>query len=185
MVYFCYNYNNIGGIVVSKVFIIADTHFGDSNIIKYEKRPFIDIADMDEKIITLWNKTVSEEDIVFHLGDVGVYTLDKMKKIIKKLNGNKILIMGNHDNYLTLSEWMECGFSEVYRYPIIYNEFIVMQHEPPQYINDAMPLFYIYGHVHGTEMYQDVTKKSACVSVERWGYKPVDIEEIKRRQEKL
>ena len=111
---------------MSKVFIIADTHFGDSNIIKYENRPFIDIADMDEKIITLWNKTVSEEDIVFHLGDVGVYTLEKMKKIIRKLNGNKILIMGNHDNYLTLSEWMECGFSEVYRYPIIYNEFILI-----------------------------------------------------------
>jgi calcineurin-like phosphoesterase family protein len=32
----------------SKTFIIADTHFGDSNILKYEKRPFADVGEMDD-----------------------------------------------------------------------------------------------------------------------------------------
>ncbi|WP_238916774.1 metallophosphoesterase [Clostridium sp. YIM B02555] len=167
------------------VFITADTHFGDKNIIKYEKRPFLSIEDMDKQMIDSWNRVVNEDDMVFHLGDVGLYPLLKMKDIIKMLKGKKILIMGNHDNYLTLSEWMECGFDEVYRFPIIYNEFIVMQHQPPQYINSATPFFYLYGHVHGTEMYPTVMKQSACVSVERWNYAPVKFEYLKKCVDEL
>ena len=165
---------------ISKLFIISDTHFGDENIIKYERRPFSTIEEMDDQMIASWNNLVNKDDMVFHLGDVGVYPALKMKDIITQLNGKKILIMGNHDNYLTLREWMECGFDEVYKYPIIYDEFIVMQHEPPQYINSDTPFFYLYGHVHGTEMYPTVSKQSACVSVERWNYEPVDIEKIKK-----
>jgi calcineurin-like phosphoesterase family protein len=165
---------------MARIFITADTHFGDSNIIAYEKRPFSSIEDMDNQMIASWNSVVNEDDIVFHLGDVGLYPLLKMQDIIKKLNGNKILIMGNHDDHLTLRQWMECGFDEVCKYPIVYNEFIVMQHQPPQYINSTTPFFYMYGHVHGTEMYPTVTKQSACVSVERWDYAPVNLEYLKR-----
>ncbi|MBK1809533.1 metallophosphoesterase [Clostridium sp. YIM B02505] len=170
---------------MSEVFITADTHFGDANIIAYEKRPFSNLEDMDKQMIASWNSVVKEDDIVFHLGDVSSYPLSKMKEIINKLNGKKILIMGNHDNHLTISQWMECGFDEVYKYPIVYNEFIVMQHQPPQYINSATPFFYLYGHVHGTEMYPTVAKQSACVSVERWDYAPVKFEYIKKCVEEL
>lgn len=45
--------------------------------------------------------------------------------------------------------------------------------------NDATPFFYIYGHVHSTEAYKTITKQTACVSVERWNYTPVDLEKIK------
>lgn len=170
---------------MSKVFITADTHFGDGNIIRYEKRPFSSIQCMDKQMIASWNSVVNKEDRVFHLGDVGVYPRLKMQNIIKQLNGTKILIMGNHDNYLTLKEWMECGFDEVYNYPIIYQEFIIMQHQPPQYINFAMPFFYLYGHVHGTKMYETITRQSACVSVERWNYTPVEFEHLKQRVNEL
>lgn len=165
---------------MSRVFIIADTHFGDTNIIKYEKRPFSSIEDMDRHIIASWNDVVNKDDMIFHIGDVGLYPLVKMKKIINQLNGKKILVMGNHDDFLTLNEWMECGFDEVYKYPIIYNEFIVMQHQPPQYINSSTPFFYIYGHVHATEMYPTITKQSGCVSLERWDYAPVEFEHLKK-----
>lgn len=93
--------------------------------------------------------------------------------------------MGNHDSYLTLREWMECGFEEVYKYSIIYNEFIVMQHQPPQYINSSTPFFYLYGHVHGTDMYPTVTEQSACVSVERWNYIPVEFGQLKKYVDEL
>ncbi|ABR34778.1 metallophosphoesterase [Clostridium beijerinckii] len=170
---------------MSETFMIADTHFGDTNIITYENRPFSSVEDMDEKMITLWNSVVHEDDVVFHLGDVGSYPLLKMQEIIKQLNGKKILIMGNHDSYLTLREWMECGFEEVYKYSIIYNEFIVMQHQPPQYINSSTPFFYLYGHVHGTDMYPTVTEQSACVSVERWNYIPVEFGQLKKYVDEL
>lgn len=164
-----------------KVFLISDTHFGDENIMKYEKRPFLTKDEMDDVMISRWNEIVSPNDVIFHLGDVGNYPFVKMKNIIQRLNGKKILVMGNHDRHFSVMEWMECGFSEVSQYPIIYNEYFVMQHEPPQYINDAMPYYYFYGHVHGTKMYESVTNQSACVCVERWEYGPVDLELIKER----
>ncbi len=59
-----------------KVFFIADTHFGDSNIIRYENRPFSDIQEMDSILIKNWNKTVSRNDRVFLAGDFSEYGFD-------------------------------------------------------------------------------------------------------------
>ena len=73
---------------------------------------------------------------------------------------------------------MEAGFDEVSRYPVILDEYIVLSHEPPSYFNEATPYFYIYGHVHGTDMYQTITKNTACVSVERWEYQPVELQHL-------
>lgn len=132
------------------------------------------------KLIQNWNSVVSKDDTVFHLGDVSAYiNKRKINNILSSLNGKKILVMGNHDNILSVKEWLSVGFDEVCPYPIIYNEFIVMQHIPPQYINNATPFFYIYGHVHATEMYPTISSHSACVSVERWNYTPVSIDRIK------
>lgn len=170
---------------MSKLFITADTHFGHKEIITYENRPFQNVDEMNDAIIKNWNEHVAPNDTVFHLGDVGMCSKEVLKAILTKLNGTKILVMGNHDQELSVNEWMECGFTEVYRYPIIYHEFMVMQHEPPQYINAATPFYYLYGHVHGTKMYPTISTQSACVSMERWNYTPADLEEIKQLVYKL
>ena len=47
-----------------RTFFIADTHFGDADIIRYENRPFADTDDMEEKLIAGWNETVGEDDNV-------------------------------------------------------------------------------------------------------------------------
>ena len=82
-----------------KVFIISDTHFGHENIIKYCNRPFSSVEEMDEKMIKNWNETVSNNDVVLHLGDFGLGKKEYIASIVKRLNGKKILIMGNHDNW--------------------------------------------------------------------------------------
>lgn len=82
---------------------ISDTHFGHKNILVYEKesRPFKTIEEMNEHIIDRWNKTVSTNDIVFHLGD---FCLGKRHlQISSRLKGKKKLVMGNHDNLPILS----------------------------------------------------------------------------------
>ena len=162
---------------MQKVFLTADMHFGHENIIKYENRPFANAEAMDGTIINNWNKTVSKNDTVIVAGDVSFYGQEKTAEIVRQLNGRKILIKGNHDKRKN-NWWMDVGFDEVSSYPIIYKGWFVIQHEPPTYYNDATPYFYIYGHVHGSEMYRTVTKQTACVSVERWDYTPVNLEKI-------
>ena len=162
-----------------KVFFIADTHFGDGNIIVYENRPFGNTEEMDRVIMENWNNTVSENDMVFVVGDFSFHDTEKTSEICHSLNGEKFLVMGNHD---TESEdyYYKCGFSGVSRYPIIYDNFWFVSHEP-LYINRSMPYADIFGHVHGNPIYSDVSERSFCVSVERINYTPVELSEIKRR----
>jgi len=158
-----------------ETYIIGDPHFGHVNIIEYEKRPFQSVEDMDNKLISNWNKTVSKKDKIIVNGDVSFYEKVKTAEIIKSLNGYKILVMGNHDDGRTIKFWYDAGFSFVSKYPIVYDNFLFISHEPPSYIPIGTPYFYFYAHVHSSEMYQTITKTSACTSVERWNYTPLNI----------
>lgn len=163
---------------MTDIFVTADLHFGHNAILKYENRPFADTDIMDKKLIENWNSVVGKNDKTFVLGDVSFHNKETTEHIIKQLNGRKILIMGNHDKNRSINWWMDCGFDEVYRHPIIYENFTVMSHEPPEYYNDATPFIYLYGHVHSSEMYRTCTKQTACACVERWNYKPVLLSKV-------
>ncbi len=165
------------------IFFTADTHFGDSNIIRYENRPFSSIEEMDRILIENWNNTVSVKDRVFLVGDFSAYGFEKSCEICQQLNGDKFLVMGNHD---TENEqyYYECGFSGVSRYPIIYEGFWIISHEPV-YINRNMPYANIFGHVHANPIYADVSEQSFCVSAERINYTPIEFSEIKLHMKEI
>ena len=81
----------------SGIFFTSDTHFGHSKIIDYCKRPFSSIEEHDKTLIQNWNNVVGQDDTVFHLGDFAYGNSQFVSNIIKQLNGNIILIKGNHD----------------------------------------------------------------------------------------
>ena len=53
----------------SNIFFTSDSHFGHENIIRFCKRPFNSVREMNEELIHRWNSKVRPNDIVFHLGD--------------------------------------------------------------------------------------------------------------------
>lgn len=156
-----------------KQWFIADTHFGDERILRYENRPFPSVSEMDEILIQHWNQVVAETDEVFLIGDVG------QEAIIEKLCGQKYLIKGNHDEKSN-REYRDCGFLEVYDHPIILEGFWILSHEP-LYVNESMPYANIFGHVHNSPIYKDYSSQHYCVSVERIHYTPISFQEIKRQ----
>lgn len=161
------------------VYFIGDLHFNDSGIIKYENRPFNTIDEMNNTLIRNWNSTVSDTDTVFVLGDVSLIpSTEELKTIIDKLHGEKHLILGNHDKKLSPASWRKLGFNMVYDYPILYEGFLILSHEP-LYINENTPYINIFAHVHGNPIYRTITKNSYCVSVERIKYTPINVEIIK------
>lgn len=83
---------------MSNIFFISDTHFSHKSILKFENRPFSTIEEMDEIMIENWNNTVSDNDIVYHLGDFCLSNQSRHIEIIKRLKGKIILIKGNHDH---------------------------------------------------------------------------------------
>ena len=85
----------------STKFCTSDTHFGHALMLSPTacNRPFESTAEMDEALIANWNAVVGHEDIVYHLGDFAFRLNDerRVRSIFHRLNGRKILVLGNHD----------------------------------------------------------------------------------------
>ena len=84
---------------MSKIFITSDTFFGREQIIKKTKRPFNSVEEMDAKLIENWNNVVSDDDIVYHLGNFAWNPLDA-HNTLNKLNGNLNFMLGEYDDAL-------------------------------------------------------------------------------------
>ena len=156
------------------IYFIADTHFGDDNIRRYENRPFECVTEMDNKLIENWNKTIYKNDIVYVLGDFGADGYEK--KILSKLNGIKYLVKGNHDDK-TNDYYREAGFEEVYDLPVLFKNFWILSHDAI-YINRNMPYANLFGHVHNNPVIKDYSSQHFCVSVERIEYMPISFDVI-------
>lgn len=163
-----------------KTFFIADTHFGDENILKYEGRPFASVDSMNKTMIRNWNSVVSEADTVFVVGDL-ISDLSYLS-LIDELKGHIKLIVGNHDIPF-IDELSKYKGIEVIDYPIILDGFWMISHEP-MYVSENMPYANIFGHIHNNPMYLTVSSRSYCVCVERNNFTPVDFEYIKERVRK-
>lgn len=86
--------------VKTKAWFSADLHLGHAGIIDYCDRPFRDLDEMHEVIITRWNERVSPDDIAWLLGDVAVGGPEEVRAVLPllaRLNGHKYLLAGNHD----------------------------------------------------------------------------------------
>lgn len=79
------------------VFFTSDTHFHHNNIIRFSKRPYADLDEMHESLITNWNAMIGPKDEVYHLGDFGFCSTDQAHAILRQLQGRKYFIVGNHD----------------------------------------------------------------------------------------
>lgn len=75
--------------MTSRVFVIADLHFGHRKAA--ELRGFASCQAHDDALVQAWNQTVTKRDVVYVLGDV--FRLDR----VAELNGTKKLTLGNHD----------------------------------------------------------------------------------------
>ncbi len=157
------------------IFFIADTHFGDDNIRRYENRPFENTEEMDTALMRNWNDAVAVDDEVYLLGD---FADRKSESVLALLNGTKYLVKGNHDKE-TNAYYRLRGFAEVYDKPVILDAFWILSHEP-LYVCENMPYANIFGHVHNSPLYRDYSRQHYCVSAERLQYAPISFEDIKK-----
>jgi len=78
----------------------ADTHFNHAGILQYATRPYGGVKEMNAALIERWNTTVQTDDVIWFLGDFGFPPKaggDELTSIFAQLNGQKNLIVGNHD----------------------------------------------------------------------------------------
>ena len=173
------------------IWVISDTHFDHANILTFsdrEGRPtrgdrFTDVEDMNEQMIANWNSVVKPGDKVYHLGDVlfGTRKQEWMDKNFPRLNGQKRLIVGNHDNIKFMAAGGWWGKIDLWR---MFPEFgLLLTHVPVH--NSTLgeshrfgdgPMTNVHGHIHQNP---SPTPNHRCVSVEQINYTPINIEELR------
>lgn len=167
-----------------KTFFIADTHFTSDRTLELSKRPFLDVDKMDNNLISNWNSKITNNDIVYHLGDVGNYNM------LKYLNYKELHILeGNYerdDKHIDYGETIDYddGHKKVVLHskPFIINipsiGNVLLQHEPiiPDGLYDKLYKvdFHLYGHAH----FNKICCNGYNVGVDCNNYVPVDIETI-------
>ena len=159
---------------MNNVYFISDYHFNHKNVLIYESRPFYSVEEMNETLIRNWNSVIKKSDKVFVPGDFGFGSKEAITKIVSRLRGNKVLIMGNHDKRKTVSWWQDVGFKEVIKYPIIWSETFILSHEPLKTVPEGY--VNIHGHIHSKKVSDE--NKYFNVSCESLNYYPISFKEI-------
>jgi len=181
------------------VFLVSDTHFGHAGVCHFTHentgvkiRPWTDPDEMDEAMVKLWNERVKPTDKIYHLGDVVINR--KALKIMSRLNGDKVLIRGNHDIFK--DEDYRQYFRELRAYHVMNG--MILSHIPVH--ADSLGRFgvNIHGHLHtrrvkkargvdartGEVLYSDEPDvRYHCVCVEQTDFAPILFEDVIRRIE--
>ena len=181
------------------VFLTSDTHFGHAGVCRFTEadgitkiRPWTDPDEMDEEMIRRWNDRVRPNDKVYHLGDVVINR--KSLKILARLNGDKVLIRGNHDIFPDTE--YRIYFRELRAYHVMNG--MILSHIPVHEASLGRFGTNIHGHLHtnrvkqargvdartGAVLYSDENDvRYHCVCVEQTDFAPILFEEVIKRIE--
>ena len=179
--------------------LVSDTHFGHAGVCRFmgpdgftKLRPWDDPEEMDEFMVKAWNERVRPQDKVYHLGDVIINR--RCLPTLARLNGDKVLIRGNHDIFR--DDEYRRYFRELRAYHVLNG--MILSHIPVH--EDSLGRFgtNIHGHLHahrvkkavgvdaetGTVLYGDkIDPRYHCVCVEQTDFAPILLEDVYKRIE--
>lgn len=153
-------------------------------------RPFSSTEEMDEAMVANWNRVVNPKDTVYHCGDVVIAR--KNLQTLKRLNGKKRLIRGNHDMFKD-NDYYEAGFEKILGVRVFVDQWI-MSHIPlhPDSIGPRFKIN-VHGHLHtnyvrkprgfnvrtGEMLYSDTPDPLyMSVCVEKINYTPISFDDL-------
>jgi calcineurin-like phosphoesterase family protein len=158
------------------IWIISDLHLSHKNIIKFTRedgnllRPgFRDIQHHDECLIENWNSVVKPGNKVYVVGDFG------NPELANRLQGQKRLILGNHDDdtqklmgkFKKIMAWRRFKEDDL-SFVLTHFPLLIGKHDTRIHFN-------IHGHIHH-KLIADQRYINVCV--EHWNYTPVHLDEL-------
>ena len=159
-------------------------YFGHDKIRGYTNRPFYSAYEMDETLIHKWNRRVSKDDTVYHLGDFALANIREVKAYRERLNGRIVLIKGNHDRFNSSRLKLQGGFDEAINSLSLTISGVryFLKHKPV--LTPDMPEFDVFlcGHIHTLWAKNTFGGKLFInVGVDVWNFEPKTIEELLQR----
>jgi calcineurin-like phosphoesterase family protein len=163
-----------------EIFVISDTHFNHANMLKFTDadgqliRPFNNVLEMNEMMVDNWNRTVRDQDIIYHLGDVYMTNGHHANAILHRLRGRKRLILGNHDN--GKDQVLHKHFQKITLWRMWPDLGLILSHVPMHQSSFRKAALNVHGHIHASES-PGPEYRNVCV--EKTNYTPVNIEELR------
>jgi len=178
-------------------FLISDTHFGHEKTCTTFRRedgsplrPFASAEEMDEAMFSRWNARVRPNDKVYHLGDVVISR--RFLSVLARLNGDKVLIRGNHDIFR--DEEYRTYFRELRAYHVLNG--MILSHIPVHEASLGRFGVNIHGHLHASRVKRargvdartgavlygtDNDLRYHCVCVEQTDFAPILLDDVYKR----
>jgi calcineurin-like phosphoesterase family protein len=151
----------------------SDPHFYHISIIKLCNRPFNNFEEMNETLIKNWNNAVHKNDTIYCQGDFALKcTQAQAQQILSRLNGKKILLVGNHDKVsIQLNGWDKILYADMIKDNHIryYLSHYPLMQFPKSYVS-------VHGHCHGNLAQ---SKKRIDVGVDSNQYVPISFEQLR------
>ena len=181
-----------------KTFFTGDLHFGHKNVLTFDNRPFATVDEMDAELIRRWNNKVGKGDLVYVLGDlIWKSRNNDAPALIKSLNGQIILIKGNHDRFLHNSK-AKASLAGIKDYDDIcvtledgtQRRVIISHYFIPMYIGHRYNAIHLHAHSHFSDEadfeidFAEQLNRMGCkneiynVGCMYWNYEPVTLDEI-------
>lgn len=167
------------------IWFTSDCHFHHANIIRMTDRPFSDCEEMDNALLYNWNSRVKPEDDIYILGDLAFAGAAEAAALLRRLNGRKYLVKGNHDRFADQASFPKELFVWIkdYHRLVANGRRIILFHYPieewDQFFRGA---YHLHGHQHNLSEYNLKNRENGFrrydVGVDANGYAPVKLEEI-------
>lgn len=137
-----------------KTYVTSDLHFGHANMMKFNPatRPYTDATHMNESLVSAWNAVVKPEDLTYILGDVAFCHATKATEYMRRLNGRKILIEGNHDHKLLQDKAFRNCFEDIHVYHEINHDSVkicMFHYRIFEWNQCHRGSLHLFGHQHG------------------------------------
>ncbi len=168
---------------MANLFFISDTHFSHEAMLYFKDdagnpvRPFRNEHEMDELMVERWNDRVRPHDHIYHLGDVAMKR--PFLQIVKRLNGKKRLIFGNHDIF-DYQEYAQAGFKKMMGMRVM--EGMIFTHVPIHPSGLGRFKLNVHGHLHTNRVRLEngeIDNRYRSVCVEQVGYTPISLDELR------
>ena len=164
------------------IYFTSDLHFGHDKAFLYAPRGFQTIEEHDETIIQKWNSIVQPTDEVYILGDLMLNDNEHGVNCGRRLNGRKLVILGNHDTDARVELYKE--FAEVLGYATIIKDGkfrAYLSHYPTMMGNfeENFGPVCLHGHTHSANPFQYANNRCYNVALDAHNCYPVSIEQIR------
>lgn len=170
------------------IFFASDHHFGHEGMLRFTRedgsplRVFTDTNHMNEYMIMQHNRVVGPKDKTYFLGDVCMSK--KFLPLLHRMNGEKVLIRGNHDieNASLYLNWFK-DVRGVHQF-----DGIILSHIPLHPESITRWGANVHGHLHANRVRlpnQHIDERYQSVCMEQLeDYTPISLEEVKSKLRK-